>query len=64
MPNLAKMLRQADGYYSVVYNGRVVLQDEGYQVAANVEWFLNNGAPGVSECDEIAQAILAEEGGA
>lgn len=53
--------QQPDGYWAILDREtlRVVLSDEGYQVAANIEYALNTGAKGISECDEVAEAILA-----
>ena len=39
--------------------GYVVIRDESYQIAANLEWALNTGAVGCSELDEVASKILS-----
>lgn len=54
----AKMERLDNGYYRVVVGDRVLIEEEGYQVAANVEYAFNHGAPGTSECDEVARQAL------
>lgn len=46
--------------YNVVYGGRVVLREESYTVASSVMWSLQQSHAGMSECDEVATAILAD----
>lgn len=51
-------IRQDNGYWSLVVDGKVIMRDESYQVVSNVAYELTNGPTGeISECAEIANAI-------
>ncbi len=57
----ATMKRGAEGW-DVYYAGHVVLTNETYQIASNVQHSLNHGGTGFTECDEVARVILSREG--
>lgn len=49
-----------EALWDVLVDGTPVMTEQTYIVASNVEWSLNTGACGVTECDEVAAAILAK----
>jgi hypothetical protein len=57
----ARVIREGDGYWSVEYNGHVVLSGESFAVADQLVMELN-GVPGaVGEVVEVADAIRRRE---
>ena len=57
----AEMHRDALGDWNVIYKGRVVMEGETYQVAANIVYALNNPDRwDTSEAYEVAENIRAK----
>lgn len=63
MKQRARLRRSVDGadaLWDVLLDDKPVMTEQTYTVASNVVWRLNHGATGVTECDEIAAAILSK----
>ena len=57
----ARIEQNEQGYWNVYLNDRLVMADESYPVACNVEMALNGRESLCSECGEVAETILAKE---
>lgn len=57
----AHIRRNDRGYWDVLIGERVVLADESYPVACNVELALNGHESLCSECGEVADSIRRQE---